>query len=80
MGKEGAQDGDSRSALRSLSSSCAVAGRYVAWFLLVLLAGKMLATSLAIGIGGSGGVFAPSLFLGAMLGTVPGSHARHRVR
>ena len=37
-------------------------------FLLVLLVGKMLATSLTIGIGGSGGVFAPSLFIGAMLG------------
>jgi CIC family chloride channel protein len=30
-------------------------------FLLLLLAGKLLATSLTIGIGGSGGVFAPSL-------------------
>ena len=37
-------------------------------FLLVLLVGKVLATSLTIGIGGSGGVFAPSLFIGAMLG------------
>ena len=34
--------------------------------LLVLL--KTLATSLTIGSGGSGGVFAPSLFVGAMLG------------
>jgi CIC family chloride channel protein len=49
-----------------------VAGRYAAAFLLVLLAGKMLATSLTIGIGGSGGVFAPSLFMGAMLGTASG--------
>jgi CBS domain-containing protein len=32
----------------------------------------MLATSLTIGIGGSGGVFAPSLFMGAMLGTAYG--------
>ena len=32
----------------------------------------MLATSLTIGIGGSGGVFAPSLFMGAMLGTAFG--------
>ena len=36
---------------------------------LLLLVGKMLATSLTIGIGGSGGVFAPSLFIGGMLGT-----------
>jgi CIC family chloride channel protein len=49
-----------------------VAGKYTAAFLLVLLAGKMLATSLTIGIGGSGGVFAPSLFMGAMLGTAFG--------
>jgi chloride channel protein, CIC family len=38
----------------------------------VLLVGKMLATSLTIGIGGSGGVFAPSLFVGAMAGTAFG--------
>ena len=46
----------------------AVSGDYVLGFLLVLLVGKILATSLTIGIGGSGGVFAPSLFVGAMLG------------
>ena len=50
----------------------AVGGGYAAWFLLVLLAGKVVATSLTIGIGGSGGVFAPSLFIGAMLGTAYG--------
>jgi CIC family chloride channel protein len=49
-----------------------VAGHYVVWFLIVLLIGKMFATSLTIGIGGSGGVFAPSLFMGAMLGTAYG--------
>ena len=46
----------------------AIDGRYAVGFLIVLLLGKMLATSLTIGIGGSGGVFAPSLFIGAMLG------------
>ena len=35
---------------------------------LVLLMLKMLATSLTIGSGGSGGVFAPGLFMGAMFG------------
>lgn len=35
-------------------------------FLLVVL--KILATSITIGSGGSGGIFAPSLFLGAMAG------------
>jgi CIC family chloride channel protein len=43
-------------------------GGYTLGFLLLLLGGKMLATSLTIGIGGSGGVFAPSLFMGAALG------------
>jgi chloride channel protein, CIC family len=46
----------------------AVAGGYAAGFVLVLLVGKIVATSLTIGIGGSGGVFAPSLFIGTMLG------------
>ncbi|HJQ47079.1 MAG TPA: chloride channel protein [Amycolatopsis sp.] len=38
----------------------------------LLLIGKIVATSLTIGIGGSGGVFAPSLFIGAMGGTAFG--------
>jgi len=33
---------------------------------------KILATSLTLGSGGSGGIFAPSLFMGAMLGTAFG--------
>lgn len=49
-----------------------ISGRYALGFLLVLMVGKMLATSLTIGIGGSGGVFAPSLFVGGMAGTVFG--------
>ncbi len=52
--------------------AAAIHGRYVLWFLLILLVGKIAATSLTIGIGGSGGVFAPSLFMGAMLGTAYG--------
>jgi CIC family chloride channel protein len=40
-----------------------------ALYLLALLAvGKIVATSLTIAIGGSGGVFAPSLYIGGMLG------------
>ncbi len=39
----------------------------------VLLAGKMIATSVSLGAGASGGVFAPSLFMGAMLGGLTGS-------
>ncbi len=43
----------------------AVGGHYVLWFLVILVLAKMLACSLTIGIGGSGGIFAPSLFIGA---------------
>jgi chloride channel protein, CIC family len=49
-----------------------IAGGYAVGFLLVLMVGKMIATSLTIGIGGSGGVFAPSLFIGGMLGSAFG--------
>src|SRR5664280_2514900 len=52
-------------------------GTYTIAFLLVLLVGKMIATSLTIGIGGSGGVFAPSLFIGAMLGSGYGQLLHH---
>jgi len=38
------------------------------WLLLVLVVVKILATSVTIGSGASGGIFAPSLFLGAMAG------------
>jgi chloride channel protein, CIC family len=55
----------------------AVGGHYVLWFLIVLAVGKMIATSLTIGIGGSGGVFAPSLFVGATAGMAFGEIARH---
>jgi CIC family chloride channel protein len=53
----------------------AVAGHYVILALLGLLAAKILATSLTMWIGGSGGVFAPSLFMGAMLGSAYGAIA-----
>jgi CIC family chloride channel protein len=55
----------------------AVAGNYTLWFLLVLIVGKMVATSLTIGIGGSGGVFAPSLFVGATSGMAFGVIVDH---
>ncbi|MFF9391641.1 chloride channel protein [Streptomyces griseoluteus] len=55
----------------------ATEGGYALGFLLLLLAGKVVATSLTIGIGGSGGVFAPSLFIGAMLGSAYGIGVHH---
>ncbi len=42
-------------------------------FLLILLVMKILATSLTLGSGGSGGIFAPSLFMGAMIGGAVGT-------
>ncbi|MGD9032831.1 MAG: chloride channel protein, partial [Desulfobacteraceae bacterium] len=46
----------------------------LAWWVLLLLVGfKILATSITIGSGGSGGIFAPSLFMGAMAGGFFGS-------
>ncbi|NYI41946.1 chloride channel protein [Demequina lutea] len=55
----------------------AVMGKYLVGFLLLLLVGKIIATSLTIAIGGSGGVFAPALFLGATLGAGFGQVAAH---
>ena len=55
----------------------AVAGHYVLWFVIVLLFAKVFATSLTLSIGGSGGIFAPSLFIGAMEGVAFGSVAQH---
>jgi CIC family chloride channel protein len=43
-------------------------GRLAGSALLLLLGAKMVAFSLTVSSGGSGGVFAPSLYLGAMLG------------
>ncbi len=39
-----------------------------AWMLVALAALKLLTTSLTLGSGGSGGIFSPSLFMGATLG------------
>jgi len=53
--------------------SLALAGTLSAVTMAALVATKIVATSVTIGSGGSGGVFAPSLFLGAMLGGVVGT-------
>ena len=50
-----------------------IAGHVVLWLVVLLLLGKILATSLTLSIGGSGGVFAPSLFIGAMAGFAYGT-------
>jgi CIC family chloride channel protein len=47
---------------------------HLAWtLLLVLVMVKIVAVSLTIGSGGSGGIFAPSLFIGAMAGGAVGT-------
>jgi CIC family chloride channel protein len=46
----------------------AIDGQMALLLLIVLCFGKIVATSFTISSGGSGGVFAPSLFVGAMLG------------
>jgi len=49
-------------------------GGNLAWNLLLLLVVlKLVATSITIGSGGSGGIFAPSLFIGACLGGLVGT-------
>lgn len=45
-----------------------VFGRMAWYALLLLTAGKILATSLTLNLGGSGGVFTPSLYIGAATG------------
>jgi CIC family chloride channel protein len=55
----------------------ALSGKVVVWLLILFTVGKMVATSLSIGIGGSGGIFAPSLFIGTMGGTAFGYAVEH---
>jgi CIC family chloride channel protein len=43
------------------------------YFMLLLVVVKIVAVSVTIGSGGSGGIFAPSLFIGAMLGGAVGT-------
>ena len=53
------------------------AGQYALWFVIVLAFAKITATSLSIGMGGSGGIFAPSLFIGVTSGMAFGDVAHH---
>ncbi len=48
----------------------AINGNLAVSLLVVLLIGKLVAFALTVSSGGSGGVFAPTLFLGAMLGGI----------
>ena len=51
----------------------ALNGNLVWQFMLLLVVVKIVAVSITIGSGGSGGIFAPSLFIGAMLGGAAGT-------
>ena len=53
------------------------AGHEALWLIVILMLGKIVASSVTLSIGGSGGVFAPSLFTGAAGGTAFGVLARH---
>ena len=57
------------------SVGAALHGEYTASFLLLLLLGKLLATSCVIGLGVPGGTIGPTLFMGAMLGALFGTLA-----
>ncbi len=57
--------------------SSALTGELALGTLLIMFVLKTAATSLTLGSGGSGGIFAPSLFIGAMLGTAVGSIFGH---
>jgi CIC family chloride channel protein len=58
-----------------MSVDQALMGEIALSSLAILLILKILATSLTLGSGGSGGIFAPSLFIGAMLGGALGTVA-----
>ena len=50
------------------STDAALSASYPAWLLIALIVAKTAATAISIGSGFSGGVFSPSLFIGAMVG------------
>ncbi|HUO69902.1 MAG TPA: chloride channel protein [Solirubrobacteraceae bacterium] len=54
-----------------------IAGHEVLALILLFMLAKILASSLTLSIGGSGGVFAPSLFTGAMAGMAFGIIVQH---
>ncbi len=54
-----------------------LAGHAVLWVMAVLIFLKIAATSITLGAGGSGGVFAPALFIGAVAGGAFGGVVHH---
>jgi len=54
------------------SINLALQGKLLITISIILIFVKILATSVTLGFGGSGGIFAPALFMGAMLGSMFG--------
>ncbi|HEY4213042.1 MAG TPA: chloride channel protein [Steroidobacteraceae bacterium] len=65
-------DGVGYSSIQDILTGGLVAGPFLA----LLFAGKLAATSISLGSGSSGGIFSPSLFMGATLGGAFGAAAR----
>jgi CIC family chloride channel protein len=61
--------------ISQMSVNQALLGEIALQSLIILAVLKLVATSLTLGSGGSGGIFAPSLFIGAMLGGALGTVA-----
>lgn len=59
------------------ATDAALSDLYPLWLLLALIVAKTAATAISLGSGFSGGVFSPSLFLGAMVGGAYGILATH---
>jgi chloride channel protein, CIC family len=55
----------------------AILGKLSAWAMFGILVGKTIATSVTLGSGMSGGMFAPALFVGGMSGGLVGAMANH---
>jgi len=54
-----------------------LAGETLVWRMMVLVLLKSVATAITLGSGGAGGVFAPSLFIGAVVGGAYGGIVHH---
>ena len=59
------------------ATDAALSDSYPLWLLLALIVAKTAATAICLGSGFAGGVFSPSLFIGAMVGGAYGIIATH---
>jgi CIC family chloride channel protein len=57
----------------------AMTGNYIGWSLIFLVLAKILAMSLTISSGGSGGVFGPNVYIGGMVGAWVAFVANHLI-